>query len=100
MEKENVLAMNGGENSCVPGGSLEDSQDSSKVRGLFAGGWDKVIYYSVQCLSSTDSGDFGVSAHEACPVADHITMQPRTKVQQVRTCRRSFPCFCHCPVGL
>ena len=71
-EKDNVLAMNGGENPCVLGGSLENSQASSKPRGLFSGGGNEVIYYSVQCLCPMDSGDFGVSAHKAHPVVDCI----------------------------
>lgn len=79
MEKEREMVTNGGENSCVLGGSLENSQASSKGRGLFAGGWDEVIYYSVQCLSPMGGGDFGVPAHEACPVADRTTVQPRAK---------------------
>lgn len=61
VEKENVLAMNGGENSCVLRGSLEDSWASSKVRELFTGRWDEVIYCSVQCLLPRGGEDFGVS---------------------------------------
>lgn len=83
--------MNGGENSCVLGRSSENSQASRKVRGLFAGGWDEVICYSVQPLSPMDGGDFGVSAHEARPVADHTAVQPWAKCNKWEDAGDPFP---------
>lgn len=60
MEKEEVL-----------GGSSENSQAAGKVRGLFGGGWDEVIYYSVQCFSPWAVGILECEPMNSVPLRTH-----------------------------